>query len=289
MIDLAKDNLLIEEIWQKKILLKKIKKIQLEIKKKYRRGWFNIFERREVSFRNIDITKFKNPFNHLPERFYLTKEEKEIVALYHHRSETGKNRKSEDIHLGNTLVFWYMMLYAKQVCSEEDFLIRQNDFQKLLKSCKEKELKLPPSYLQFFQTHDFLARFRTGDLSFMTRHRLATFPDNEDYFIIPFFGDSQGFCWWYLLLNKEGEHCILYNNYHWREIGDRLPNEPAPEYILCADSFEEFIVRLAKDIKILEEGPWEEKFKARFPQYFNITPKELLAQFPEDRKLLKKR
>ena len=53
----------------------------MEIKKKYRRGWFNIFERKEVSFREIDHTKIKTPFKHLPERFYLTEEEKRDNSL----------------------------------------------------------------------------------------------------------------------------------------------------------------------------------------------------------------
>ena len=88
-------------------------------------------------------------------------------------------------------------------------------------------------------------------------------------------------------MNKENEHCILYNAYHWAE--DPLPGEPEPEFIVCADSFEEFIVRLTEDIKEEEkEGIWEEKFKARFPEYFNWSAKKLLEQFPEERKLLKK-
>jgi len=263
------------------------KKIQLEIKKKYRRGWFNIFERKEVPYSSIDTTKFKTPFNHLPERFYLTEEEKEIVALYYHRSATGENKKMENIHLQNSIVIWYMMLHAKEVCNEEDFQVGLSCFQKLLRNCKEQRINLPQSFSRFFQTHDFKARFRTGDLMFITLEGLTPFPDNQNYFITPFFGDSQGFCWWYLLMNKASEYCILYNNYHWREIGRQLPEEPKPEFIICADSFEEFIVRLAEDIKNKEEGKWEQKFKTRLPQYFNISPKELLNQFPEERKLLK--
>ncbi len=256
--------------------------------KNYRKGWYNIDERREVPFRDIDASKIKNPFNHLPERLYLTEEEEEIIALYYYRSEVGKNLKSKDTHLQNTLVFWYMMLYAKQVRSEKDFQWMQSDFLKTLKSCKEKEIKLPPSYLQFFQTYDFLVRLRTGDLRFIASHQLAPFPDNKNYYLLPFFGDSQGFSWWYLLLNKSNEHCILYNDYHWQDIGKQVSDEPEPEFIVCADSFEKFIVRLAEDIKKQEEGQWEQKFKARFPEYFNISPLELLEQFPEDRKLLKK-
>ena len=86
----------------------------MEIKKKYRRGWFNIFERKEVPFRNIDSAKIKTPFEHLPERFYLTEEEKEIIALFYHRSETEENTKSENIGIGNALVIWYMMLLEKR-------------------------------------------------------------------------------------------------------------------------------------------------------------------------------
>ena len=253
----------------------------MDIKKNYRKGWYNIFERREVPFRNIDVSKIKNPFNHLPERFYLTEEEEEIIALFYHRSETGGSPQSKHIGIGNALVIWYMMLIEKRGWGYEE-----KDLKNLLKSCEKESIKLPQSFLQFFQTYDSQARFRTGDLSFTTYHQLAPFPDNEDYFIIPFFGDSQGFCWWYLLLNKSNEHCILYNDYHWAEVP--LPDEPEPEFIVCADSFEEFIVRLTEDIKKQEEGQWEEKFKARFPDFFNRSPKELLEQFPEDRKLLKK-
>ena len=260
----------------------------MEIKKNYRRGWYSIFKNKEVPFSNVDASKFKAPFKHLPERLYLTEEEEEILALYYHRSKAEENKKQKDIRIGSTLVVWYMMLYSKQVRSEKDFQWLQSDFLKSLKSCKEKEIKLPPSYLQFFQTYDFLVRLRPADLFFKTDQLLATFPDNKEYYLLPFFGDSQGFCWWYLLLNKANEHCILYNNYHWREIGDQLPDEPEPEFIVCADSFEEFIVRLAEDIKNDEEGKWEEKFKARHSQTFSISPKQLLEQFPEERKQLKK-
>ena len=83
-----------------------------------------------------------------------------------------------------------MMLYAKQVKSEEDFKIIQNCFQKLLNNSKEKGIRLPQSFSQFFQTHDFLARFRTGDLGFQTFEGLTPFPEDENYYITPFFGDS---------------------------------------------------------------------------------------------------
>ena len=213
----------------------------------------------------------------------MTEEEKEIIALFYHRSETEENTKSENIGIGNALVIWYMMLLEKR-----GWGYGEKDLKILLKSCEEKKIRLPKSFLQFFQTPDFQARFRTEDLSFIPFARLTSFPEEENYYITPFFGGSQGSCYWYLLLNKASEYCILYNNFHLAEIDNRLPEEPEPEFIVCADSFEEFLVRLVEDIKIQEEGKWEEKFKARFPQYFNRTPKELLEQFPEDRKLLKK-
>jgi len=129
----------------------------LEIKKKYRRGWFNIFEWKEMLFTNIDITKLKTPFDHLPERLFLTKEEKEVLALYRYCSE--KNKTSENSPPQGPPIIWYMMLDAKEVCNEKKFQVGLSYFQKLLKNCKEQGIELPQSFIQFFQTLDFQARF----------------------------------------------------------------------------------------------------------------------------------
>ncbi len=244
----------------------------MEIKKKYRRGWFNVFDR-EITYGKKGGYAIENPFNDLPNKIFLSKEEKELLAILE-----NKNRFSSSEMMAKSI------LRSKSVIDIEDFQIIQRCLRKLLRDCKKKNIQLPKSFLKFFQTHDYLTRFRTGDLGFITFEGLNTFPNNENYYITPFFGDSQGFCWWYLLLNRDSEYCILYNTYHWNEIGKEAePDELIPEYIICSDSFEEFIVRLAKDIKDYEGENIEQRYREEFSQFYDISFKQLLEKFPEER------
>ena len=113
-----------------------------------------------------------------------------------------------------------------------------------------------------------MARFRTQELSFFSYYGLLPFPKDENYFMIPFFGDSQGYEWWHILLNGEGEHCILYNRYHWNE--HYMPNKPKEhdsQYYICANSFGEFLIRLSADIKAYEGEHPEARYQIDFPYF----------------------
>ena len=61
-----------------------------EMKKKYRSGWINIFDRKETAFRDIADHKIQKPFNNLPQRIILKKEEEELLMLF----EEGVNENA---------------------------------------------------------------------------------------------------------------------------------------------------------------------------------------------------
>jgi hypothetical protein len=190
----------------------------------------------------------------------LNERENELITILEKRNEwTGE----EFLALSK--------LRAKRGQSDQDFEVVQKYFAELQKDAKHKGIDLPNGFISFFNNHDFLARFRTGDLSFLTLEGLNIFPDNPNYFITPFLGDSQGFEWWYLVINKNSEYCILYNTYHWEEKGEFLSDgEPRPQYFICADSFEEFIARLSADIVRFEEkNPTRLEFK--FPKTISLS------------------
>ena len=123
----------------------------------------------------------------------------------------------------------------------------------MINKCEKVKITLPKHFIYFFSNQDYLSRFRTDDLLFFTHYGIIPFPEDEEKYIVPFFGDSQGFCWWSLLLDKNSNHCVIYNNYHWLEQKTSLGiNEPPPKYIICSDSFSEFIVRLSFDMRTKE-------------------------------------
>lgn len=244
----------------------------MKMKKKYRRAWINIYDRTEKAFRNIEADKICAPFKYLPQRLFLTREEEALIALFD---------ELEGVCGANDEYFLYALLRSKRVIGVEGFKVVQNRLRELQKDSEAKQISLPNTFLTFFQTHDYLARFRTSDFSFFPCKCLNVFPEDERYFITPFFGDSQGFCWWYLLLNQKGDYCILYNAYHWRETDSAPEDDPiGAEYIICADTFEEFIARLSEDIKIKErKKDFVQKINEQYSRFFEATPKQILERY----------
>lgn len=214
----------------------------MKIKSSYDKIWVNFHEQNEAKFLEIDPTYFEKPFEHLPQHMMLDQEEKKLLAFL----EDKKGWNSQEF-------LTLTKLKEKRRESDEDFDFIQASLAKLVEACHNHGIHLPSQFLAFFQSQDYISRFRTSDLKFIAYHSPIPFPEDQTYFIIPFFGDSQGFGWWYLLLNRQSEHCVLYNAYYWNEIPESLrPNEPPPKYLICADSFSEFIVRLSFDVRIIE-------------------------------------
>ena len=197
----------------------------------------------EEPFSEIDKSFFETPFHHLPKRIELTKAEKELLEkLEAQKGWTGKQ------------FLKLQRLQHKKGLSGDNPQLNREHLAKLQATCKELDITLPNTFIDFFSSQDYLSRFRTDDLLFLLIYGIVPFPEYENHFIIPFHGHSQGFYWWYLLLDRYNNHCVIFNLYNWRETsGPFEPGEPPPKYIICAESFGEFLVRYSFDLRI-EEG-----------------------------------
>ena len=117
---------------------------------------------------------------------------------------------------------------------------------------------MPKHFVEFFKTDDYIDRIRFED-RFSLKDEIGIFPENKDYFILTFLLENQYCCYWFLLLDKHGNHCVLFNFHHWdlEKHGPVGPNDAAYKFYICSYSFEEFIYRLSKDmIKSEEERPF---------------------------------
>jgi len=250
------------------------------MKKKYRSKWINISDRKAIAFKDIEDHKIRNPFNHLPQKLILSEEEEELLMLL----ERDRGYETDEFLM-------YSILRSKIGIGVEGFKRIQSGLRKLLKDCEEKHINLPTTFLTFFQTYEYLNRFRTSDcgLTFTTSEGLNVFQEDERYFITPFLRSEEDYCWWYLLLNQKGEYCILYNDVYWRDKDFNFERDSVKfEYIICADSFEEFIVRLSRDIKTTEgNGDLAQKMQEKYHQYFDTTAKQILERYPDERKKLR--
>ena len=121
---------------------------------------------------------------------------------------------------------------------------------------------MPKHFVEFFKTDDYIDRIRFED-RFSLKDEIGIFPENKDYIILTFLLENQYCCYWFLLLDKHGNHCVLFNFHHWdlEKHGPVGPNDAAYKFYICSYSFEEFIYRLSKDrIKSEEDRPFSDYF-----------------------------
>jgi hypothetical protein len=214
---------------------------QLKIGNEYQNKWIIIDESEyeKIELTPIDKKLLENPINHFPNEIKLTIQETELL-----KKLEGKQNNYKHFEFSKMLELRY-----KRGFSNDEYHYYKEHLKSLIVQCQNKGIKLPKWFKTLFQSYDLLTRFRFGDIGFWIRERIIPFPQNENYFLIPFLGDSQGFCWWSVLIDKDSNYCIIYRDTKWNE--EPLETEPKElgEYFLCSNTFEEFLIRLSIDTK----------------------------------------
>lgn len=207
---------------------------------KFQRKWITIshFYPTKIELQDIDISLLLNPIDSFPPECNLNEEEWNTLQNL---------EKKEDGWSGSEFLKM-RRLQIKRGLSIEGFSILSDTLQDIKIQAHSLGIDLPKWFLLFFETHRLLNRFRFDDIGFTLYHKIVPFPKNKNYYLIPFFGNSQGFCWWYLLINSLGEYCILYRDLHWEEKPEKDEPEELGEYYFCSSTFEEFLVRLSRDL-----------------------------------------
>lgn len=204
----------------------------------FRKKWIIIdeFHYHKVELKPINNHFIKNPFQRLPVKILLTENETNRL----------QNLTSKKQWVGEEFLIM-QRLKLKRGMTQSNFLSFQEELQQLISDCIKCNIELPPSFVTFFSTYDYLSRFRFGDISFFLFYSLVPFPENKSCYLVPFLGDSQGFGWWSLLMHQNGEYCVVYRDLHWLEYPTGTEPAEYGEYFFCANSFEEFLVRISED------------------------------------------
>ena len=127
-------------------------------------------------------------------------------------------------------------------------------FDEIVQQAKALDIKLPSSFLEFFNSSDYLSRIRWEETFLFHGDGIVPFPEAKGLFLITLVTENQGCCNWYLIIDKEGNNCVLFNFQCWSDYDTELPKNEIPfKYYLVADSFKEFIVRLSQDLIELEK------------------------------------
>ncbi len=202
----------------------------------------------EHSFTKIEITTLdenllKNPLSSFPQKNILNKEE---VSQLQELENQNKWIGEEFLKLRK--------LQYKRGLTERQFEIYQKQLEHILAEAQPKGLKLPKWFITFFRNFEYVSRFKFSDISFWMPDGIVPFPNYNNYHLIPFLGDSQGFCWWSILIDDNSNYCIVYRDLHWRENPDESQPKEFGEYYVCSDTFEEFLVRLSIDTIVKLNG-----------------------------------
>lgn len=216
--------------------------MQLEIiKEALKKEWYHLYDDLELP----DIDRFveanlSKPFESLPPQQELSKEEVDWLIDNEQNGWEGED-------------FLKMrQLRLKKGLSKESHAFRRKNFLKIHKQCKDLGLQLPKNFVKLLLTDKYIDRLRVTWTSFIYFPQLINFPEIKGIYLLPFHEDDQGCCTWYLVFNKKGEHFIfLYpdatsSNYQ----VDFKHNQS--EMLLCAETIEEFIIRLSLEIRIKE-------------------------------------
>jgi uncharacterized protein (TIGR02996 family) len=137
--------------------------------------------------------------------------------------------------------------------AEED---RLSAVPRLSDAANDFGLKLPDRFARFFMDDRHPGLFRSvTDCYFNLPERIVPALDCPEAGLIRFYSDSQGCLHWYLYLTPEGDECVVTSGVHlggswvthrmaersnWRYDDE---DEPARDFMFCAPSFAEFILR----------------------------------------------
>ena len=204
----------------------------------FEKKWITIDENNynKVELKPIAPALLRNISHHFPKGRELTQEEEILLS----KLESQQSKIGEE----------YLRLFqlrCKQGISKSEFAFLYQDLQTLIIEVEKMGLSLPKEFVRFFSTYQTLKRFRLGDISFSLRDGVLPFSNDDNFCLIPFLGNSQGFCWWAILINRENNYCIVYRDIYWTEgllDGDIEENA---QYFICSDTFEEFLLRFSED------------------------------------------
>lgn len=208
--------------------------------------WIHISEENETS----ELFSLRNehlefPFEYLPKAEILTLNELERLEQLESENNGFKN--------GGEFYEMVMLKYRRgpsEYCHDK----RRKDLVKIIDECKIQNISLPSNFIKLMKTDTYVSRLRLGFGEIDLSDGIVPFENNNDSFLITFIKDSQECCFWYLLVDKDGSHKVLYNAHHWSnhlKIVDE--NDDPFEYYICANSIEEFIVRLSCEIRFKEK------------------------------------
>lgn len=126
----------------------------------------------------------------------------------------------------------------------------------LRKEADAKGLKVPDSFFRLMGDGGLLRRIRSNtDCSFELGEFIEEVPDTHGMNFIHFMSDSQGCGYWYLCVDKAGNHCVVTSG---NLYGHTNKEEGAEEIgYYCAASFEEFIYRFWIENEIWFKTIWD--------------------------------
>lgn len=175
----------------------------------------------------------KNPFQFLPEKQSLTKEESDWL------DEQEKNKK------------WIydpkrIYLMQKRGYSKKDHREVKRQLDSLIKQAESMSLSLPKHFVELVSDYDYFHRINLSDFHFLPAE-INVFPEDKNFYIITFLVEQQDLFRWSLVFNKKGQNCIVYNSFPYRDTDPKYirPNDPAYGSTVCAESIEAFIVWLS--------------------------------------------
>lgn len=213
-----------------------------KISRKYERKWYSFSKGTLVDWKPLSKQQLlKNPNNYLPEALTLNEKEEAILV----ELEKSAPWSSDDFRKMQKLKTIKYSALSTSFLAEE--------IQKIKEQAQNLAITLPPFFINFFENPNLLGRIRWEHTFLIYYTDIVPFPDNENLFIMTLVTENQGCCYWFLLMDKKGNHCILFNFHHWKEYAfvDKETETPFKYYIV-AYSFEEFIIRLSQDLIKLE-------------------------------------
>lgn len=214
-----------------------------DLKEKYpKKSIYMIHYEDDTSF-DIPLKVLHQPFDYAPTEQLLTKQEEELLAkLEKQNSWEGKD------------FLTLSKLELKRGNNDKQAKLRSEKLENLLKECSEKGLKLPLNFIKLFQEDKLFNRFRLGSSVFTLPRKVTYFSEKKDIFIICFHQDWQCCFRYYLVIDLKGDHCIMLNHntegYPYEDTENYSPD--ALEFFVCADSFEEYIIKIAFLIRMYE-------------------------------------
>ena len=233
-----------------------------EIFKMYEQKWASFSEVGDlVDYTPITNSKMlSNPFEYLPKEANLSKEElKELKDL-----ESGKGDWG-GVSFLKMRILQLQRGWAHKLGNEFKIMV-----EKFEKYCNSIHVTLPKNYIKFIQNPNLIYRIRFSD-SFRIPEKLYDFPYAKGLYFTELIMENQGGCWWYLLMDKEGNNCVLFSHEEWHfNCLNRTPPDSF-EFFICAHSFEDFIIRLSNELKKSEEkNPYKERIKRAEERFKNL-------------------